>query len=79
MYPVAKINPSCMGCHSKEEIDIAVHKGVLTYTGTREGCCTECHGEHRLEHRTRRWDKATGALIEDDKVRMLTDEMLDEK
>jgi len=79
MYPVAKINPSCTGCHSKEKIDIAVHKGVLTYTGTREGCCTECHGEHRLEHRTRRWDKATGVLIEDDKVRMLTDEMLDEK
>lgn len=79
MFPVAKIKPFCMGCHSREEINIPVHKGVLVDTGTREGCCTECHGEHRLSHRTRRWDKTTGKLIEDDKVRMLTDEMLEKK
>jgi hypothetical protein len=29
-----------------------------------------------MEHRTRRWNKETGELLEDDKVRMLTDEML---
>jgi hypothetical protein len=66
MYPTAEINPSCKGCHPDGKL------------GGRKKYCTECHGEHRLEHRTRRWDKATGVLIEDDKVRMLTDEMPDE-
>jgi hypothetical protein len=28
-----------------------------------------------MEHRTRRWDKETGELIEDDKVRMTSSEM----
>ena len=77
MYPAAKIRPFCMGCHPKEKINIAVHKGVLSDTGTKEGNCTDCHGEHRLGYRTRKWDKTTGKLIEDDKVRMLTGEMVE--
>jgi hypothetical protein len=71
MYPVAMIRPFCMGCHQKEKIDIAVHKSVLSDTTANEGNCTNCHGEHRLSYRTRKWDKTTGKLIEDDKVRML--------
>ena len=78
MYPVAKIDSFCMGCHSEDKIDIPVHKSVLADIGTEERGCTNCHGEHRLSHRTRRWDKTTGKLLEDDKVRMLTDEMLEE-
>ncbi len=74
MYPAAKIRPFCMGCHPRDKIAIAVHKGVLSETGTKEGNCTNCHGEHRLGYRTRKWDKSTGKLIEDDKVRMLTGE-----
>ncbi len=79
MYPAAKIDSFCMGCHTKDKIDIPVHNSVLPNIGTEEGYCTECHGEHRLSHRTRKWDKTTGKLLEDDKVRMLTDEMLEKK
>ncbi len=70
MYPAAKIRPFCMHCHTKDKIDIAVHKEVLSDTSAK-GICTNCHGEHRLGYRTRKWDKTTGKLIEDDKVRML--------
>ncbi len=78
-YPAAKIDSFCMGCHTKDKIDIPVHKSVLADIGTEEGCCTNCHGEHRLSHRTRRWDKKTGKLLEDDNVRMLTNEVLETK
>ena len=67
MYPAEKINSFCKSCHPDGKLS--------------EGkkFCTDCHGEHRLSHRTRKWDKATGRLIEDDNVRMLTDEMLEQQ
>ena len=71
MYPAVKIRPFCMGCHPKEKIDIAVHKSIMAKTDAEESICTNCHGEHRLGYRTRKWDKSTGKLIHDDKVRML--------
>jgi hypothetical protein len=67
MYPANKINSSCKSCHPDGKLS-----GGKKY-------CTDCHGEHRLSYRTRKWDKTTGELIEDDKVRMLTDEMLEQK
>ena len=76
MYPVEKIKPFCMGCHPKEKIGIAVHDSVMAETDPAKAYCTGCHGEHRLAHRTRRWDKTTGELIKDDGVRMTTGEML---
>jgi len=76
MYPVEKIQPFCMGCHTKEKIGIAVHNSVMAETDPVKACCTGCHGEHRLAHRTRKWDKTTGELIKDDGVRMTTGETL---
>ena len=70
MFAEDKIKPFCMGCHTKEKIDIDVHKSVLAETDPKNARCTACHGEHRLPHRTRRWDKVTRELIKDDKVRM---------
>jgi len=67
MFAKAAINSFCKDCHPKAKL------------GRGKKYCTDCHGEHRLSHRTRRWDKTTGRLIEDDKVRMLTDEMLEQK
>jgi hypothetical protein len=64
MYPPEKIRPFCMGCHTKEKIDIAVHKSVLAKKNPKEAVCTDCHGEHRLSYRTRKWDKSTGKLIQ---------------
>lgn len=71
MYPAAKIRPFCMGCHPMDKIDIAVHKSVLAKKDPKEVICTNCHGDHRLGYRTRKWDKSAGKLIQDDKVRML--------
>jgi hypothetical protein len=61
MYPPDKVNSSCKSCHPEGKL------------GGGKKYCTDCHGEHRLSYRTRKWDKETGQLIEDDKVRMLTD------
>lgn len=79
MYAQEKINPSCMACHPKEKMDIAVHKAFLADIIAKKAICSHCHGDHRLAHRTRRWNKTTGELIGDDKVRMLTDELLEQK
>ncbi len=67
MFAKEAINSFCKGCHPDAKL-----KGGKKY-------CTDCHGKHQLEHRTRRWDKRTGELLEDDKVRMLTDEMLNQR
>jgi hypothetical protein len=64
MFAKAAINSLCKSCHPDGKL------------GGGKKYCVECHGKHIMEHRTRRWDKETGELIEDDKVRMLTDEML---
>jgi hypothetical protein len=74
MYPRASLNLFCMNCHSK--LAGEHHGPILKGTATEKKYCTDCHGKHRREHRTRRWDKATGKLIEDDRVRMINDEML---
>lgn len=76
MYAIEKIKPFCMGCHPKEKIGIAVHDSVMAETDPAKAYCTACHGEHRLSHRTRKWDKTTRELIKDDGVRMTTGEML---
>ena len=54
MYPRAKINPFCMGCHPREKIDSEQHKPLFTDT-TEEKYCTDCHGEHRLTNRKCKW------------------------
>lgn len=63
MYPAEKVNSFCKSCHPNSNL-----------SGGKK-FCTDCHGEHRLSHRTRKWDKTTGELIKDDKVSMLTDEI----
>jgi hypothetical protein len=64
MFAKEAINGLCKSCHPDGKL------------GGGKKYCVECHGEHVMAHRTRLWDKKTGILIEDDKVRMLTDEML---
>jgi hypothetical protein len=73
MYPKDKINSSCMACHPRESIDTEQHQPLFGGTAIENKYCTDCHGSHRLSYRTRRWDKTTGELIEDDKVRMTTE------
>jgi hypothetical protein len=76
MYPKEKINSSCMTCHPRENIDTLPHEPLFDGGTPDKKYCTDCHGKHRLDYRTRRWDKATGELIEDDKVRMTTGEIV---
>ena len=63
MYPPAKINSFCMECHTRDTIDIIPHQPLFDGTaGEGTQYCTDCHGSHRLAHRTRKWDKTTGKL-----------------
>ncbi|HUU18792.1 MAG TPA: hypothetical protein VMW72_16700 [Sedimentisphaerales bacterium] len=54
MYPQAKINPFCMGCHTKEKIDTEQHKPLFAGNND-EKYCTDCHGDHRLTNRKCKW------------------------
>ncbi len=77
MYPLPYVRFNCLGCHDavklvasdqtkqnrtdlKEKPD---HQSVLDGTAREKKFCTDCHGEHRLSHRTRKWDKRTSKLI----------------
>ena len=46
MYPAEKINSSCKSCHPDGKL------------GGGKKYCTDCHGEHRLSRRTKKWDKS---------------------
>ena len=54
MYPLPKINPFCMGCHTKDEIDTEQHKPLFA-AGATQMVCTDCHGDHRLMNRKCKW------------------------
>lgn len=78
MYARDMIKDACMQCHPEEKLARKKeHKMVLAGTGPI--VCTDCHGKHRLDHRTRQWDKKTGELIEDDGVRMMEEGAFDQK
>ncbi len=71
MFAKADINRACAECHPKlADTNTDAHGPILAGTGPHK-YCTECHGEHRLYHRTRRWDKRTRELIPSDAVRLL--------
>ena len=53
MYPPAKINPFCMGCHNKDKIDTEQQKPL--FANFEKMVCTDCHGSHRLEVRKCKW------------------------
>jgi hypothetical protein len=76
MYPKAKINPTCMMCHPRHEIQhVARHKTLLAGAktvfdsadeGDNQMYCTNCHArDHRINVRTIRWNKETGELLKD--------------
>lgn len=79
MFPKGHIRFNCLGCHDwiklvasdrakLERTDLAEkpdHQSVLDGTAAKK-LCTDCHGDHRLGHRTRVWDKKTGQLLRRD-------------
>jgi predicted CXXCH cytochrome family protein len=72
MYLKADVTPLCESCHEKAKmLDREEHQKF--YKEQQAGkTCNECHGEkHRLNVRTRVWDKKTRKLVKDDGVRMM--------
>jgi hypothetical protein len=79
MFPKAHIRFNCLGCHDwvklvasdktkQHRADLPEkpdHQAVLEATAQNK-LCTDCHGDHRLGHRTRVWDKRTGKLVRRD-------------
>jgi hypothetical protein len=68
MYPAAKIDAACRKCH--EEHDVPAREVIARWqkrcpgkTDAARILCTDCHGEHRMQVRTVRWDKETGAWL----------------
>ncbi len=76
MYPKSHVRLNCLSCHNWEKLletdkinftradlkEKPDHKKVLEGTATEKRFCTDCHGEHRMYHRTRTWDKRSGIL-----------------
>lgn len=63
MYSETRVAPFCLACHPKDKLaPDANHKPIFA-PGVLPQRCTDCHGEHRLKNRTRRWDKDTGKMI----------------
>ena len=79
MFAKSDVDKFCVTCHSKEAVlakdkakKTAYHKDVFDPKAEDHLICTECHGEkHKMEVRTRKWDKKTRKLISDDGVRMM--------
>ncbi len=74
MWSKPRINPRCMTCHPRDELlvdktaALSHQEMFLRWEEPKkakpgEKYCTECHGEHRIAHRTRVWDQETGKLL----------------
>jgi formate-dependent nitrite reductase cytochrome c552 subunit len=68
MYPREAVDKMCADCH--EDHDARARDVIQRW---RERCpeitdperivCTDCHGRHRLQLRTVRWNKRTGEVL----------------
>lgn len=63
MYSESKVAPFCLACHPQNKIAGDTNHPSIFTAGAPPQRCTDCHGEHRMKNRTRRWDKDTGKLI----------------
>lgn len=75
MFPKDRITSGCASCHKLAQLDKdAAHDPLLNSKAEEPfKYCTSCHGKHTMPVRTRRWDKVTRQLVEDDGVRMVDD------
>jgi hypothetical protein len=68
MFPPEKIESNCRECHEThdapaQEVIARWQERCPDKAKPEEILCMDCHGKHRLESRTVRWDKRTGKLI----------------
>ena len=60
MYAKEKIAAACWECHP----EVKPPKGFKpTVAEDAKKVCTECHGQHRIEKRIRKWDRVTRKLV----------------
>lgn len=67
IYSKARVNASCSTseCHPQPAMKKEIgHRPFLAGTAPEHRYCTDCHGQHMLPKRTRRWDKETRQLLE---------------
>ncbi|MBM4018795.1 MAG: hypothetical protein FJ288_10780 [Planctomycetes bacterium] len=69
MFAREKIGAACKECHpdpmERMVLDARYCLFVPLTAEEKAKVCTDCHGSHRANVRTVRWDKATGKLIEE--------------
>lgn len=68
MFPRSEIDRACRHCHTTHNAPAKLV--IATYltrcrdiTNPEKIVCTDCHGQHRMNHRTILWDKRTGRLL----------------
>lgn len=69
LYAKEKVNLSCMTaeCHPRDRMEAEIgHRPFFAGADQEHPYCTDCHGQHRVLSRTRRWNKETRILIEVD-------------
>lgn len=79
MFAPSETDGFCLSCHPKEKVlakdkqkKNEYHKDVFDPKAESHLFCTECHAQkHKMEVRTRKWNKKTGKLLADDGVRMM--------
>ena len=63
LYSETRVAPFCLSCHPQAKLALDANHQPIFASSAPPQRCTDCHGEHRLKNRTRRWDKDTGKLI----------------
>ncbi len=68
MFPRGKIDESCVECHDTHDAPAAevvtrLRERMPRLGASQELACTDCHGYHRLAHRTVVWDRTTRELL----------------
>lgn len=68
MFPRDKIDEACLACHETHDVPAAqvvarLRERMPRLADGERLVCTDCHGHHRLAHRTVVWDKATRQLL----------------
>jgi len=68
MYSREDIEPACKQCHNthnaspREVVEVYLQR-CQDVTDPKKLTCTNCHGRHRMNHRTIIWDKRTGKIV----------------
>lgn len=71
MFPPDEIRAFCAKCHPTHDVpaeklgERRIRRG-LNVNNDQALVCTDCHGDHRLNRRSVRWDKKNGNLIRPD-------------